>query len=746
MTGQRTLSADTGTLEGRLRGEGDGFRFNGQVDIENLVVNDIRVSDLETTVAGALDGDRTLTRVESRNRLNFVDLAAFAAEEARINLNYTQTDGATMTSTIRLDPQRSAQIDVGVPSFDPDEPLVALIDRFDMHLDGDSWALLQPATLTQDGSAVRLSNFLVSSSDQQIAADGRIDPQGTQSMIATLENIDVAPFVELVDIEGLGGTLNGSFTLTGAADDPSLDGQLDFDVQSEGESIGTLDSQLTYSDLALDIQADLTHVDGSTLAFNGDFPIDLRLDTATEVEVMDSPLDLSLQADDFAINWINPFLDPATIQELEGRFDADIQVAGTRSDPELQGDALVDDLSIVFTELETRYRDGVAQLRLDDDQIRVESADIRSSGGGRLQANGVINLAELTLGEMDLNVRADNFMAINTRAYRRGTINGRMTLGGTTERPRLTGRVQVVRAEIFYDEIDEAAAEDLDAVSLTDEDRVTLERRFGIRLADSDAAAYDTFQAMAMDLEVEIRRETWLRSRSATTLNIQFNGDLDLQKAHDEDLELYGSIDIVPARSTVEQFGQLFRIDEGALSFDGPVDDPQMNFAAVYEQRARETRDVEVTITLNAEGRLGNLSLDLSSDPPMSTSNILSYLATGRPADSFLAGGGSGGDLAAQLAIGQASSFVENLAAQQLGLDVVRLQVRPNGISYLTVGRYITPRFYASIEQPINTQGNEAQVLEPDLLLEYELTNTVMSRLIRRESSLRFNFLYERAY
>jgi translocation and assembly module TamB len=135
----------------------------------------------------------------------------------------------------------------------------------------------------------------------------------------------------------------------------------------------------------------------------------------------------------------------------------------------------------------------------------------------------------------------------------------------------------------------------------------------------------------------------------------------------------------------------------------------------------------------------------------MSTANILSYLATGRPADNLLGGGNAGGssgsgDLATQLAIGQASNFVENLAASQLGLDVVRLQVRPNGISYLTVGRYFTPRFYVSVEQPVDTGSSETEVLDPDLLIEYELTRTLIARVLRRQSSLRFNVLYERAY
>ncbi|MES3629332.1 MAG: translocation/assembly module TamB domain-containing protein [Longimonas sp.] len=743
----QTLAADTGSLTGRLRGEAGQLRFNGRLNMDNLIADDARVTNVEVILAGALAEDRSIDRVEGRTRLQFVEWTTLAADEVRANGTYSAAEGASLSTNVRASADQRARLDLSVPSFD--EPFRASLTRLDLDLGADAWRLLQPVSIAQEETAIRIRNFLLMASDQQIAVDGRIDPEGDQSLVATLENVNAGPFAELMQIEGLGGRVNGTIDLSGPADAPIITMGLDTDVRSEGREVGTLNTELRYADLALHLNANLEHADGSTLTLSGDFPIDLRLRTPEPADVMSTPVDLQLDADAFAVGWIDPFLDPDVMEDLSGRLDAAVQIGGTRTDPNLQGDATLSALSIVLTDLNNRFTEGRAVLRLEDDRIEITESSIRSPRRGRMSATGSIELAELALGEMDLQIRADEFQAINTRPYRRGTINGDMVLTGTTERPRLTGTVQVVRADIFFDELDDAAAADIEAVSLTDEDRSVLERRFGVRLADADTTVYDTYQAMAIDMEVEIRRETWLRSRSGLGLNIQFNGDLDLRKEHDEDVEVFGTIDIVPERSTVEQFGQLFRVDEGTLTFNGPPDDPQMSFTAVYEQRARETRDTEVTITLNADGRLGDLDIGFSSEPPMSTSNILSYLATGRPADSFLGGGGgagSGGDLAAQLAIGQASNFVENLAATQLGLDVVRLQVRPNGISYLTVGRYITPRFYASIEQPIDTGSSQTEVLEPDLLLEYELTNTFMARLLRRQSSLRLNFLYERAY
>jgi len=84
-----------------------------------------------------------------------------------------------------------------------------------------------------------------------------------------------------------------------------------------------------------------------------------------------------------------------------------------------------------------------------------------------------------------------------------------------------------------------------------------------------------------------------------------------------------------------------------------------------------------------------------------------------------------------------------------VGLDVVRIQYQPNGGSYFVLGRYVTPRFYVAIEQPVAADQSQAQnvsSLAPDLTLEYELTDNLLMRAQSRQQSLRFNLLFEYAY
>jgi translocation and assembly module TamB len=134
----------------------------------------------------------------------------------------------------------------------------------------------------------------------------------------------------------------------------------------------------------------------------------------------------------------------------------------------------------------------------------------------------------------------------------------------------------------------------------------------------------------------------------------------------------------------------------------------------------------------------------------MDTNNILSYLAVGRPADQLLggsSGGSTGQDLAESIALGQAAGIIENLAAARLGLDVVRIEPTPDGSIFLTAGQYLSPRFYAAVQQSITDEpGEQVTNSLPDITLEYQFTRWLLLRTLYRNPDLRMNLLWEYAY
>jgi len=736
-----------GVVDAHVYGAAGAQRFDGTLELNGLIYDDVRLSAVTGSFNGARGETQLLDRLELEAEAGYLSAFGLTAIQSRLQSQY---DGSTLdlTADVEMDAKHNLSLKT---SFQPTADSLAVhLHQFNAQMGPDRWTLRRETTLTI-GTTYRINELFLESGRQHIEADGVVTTQGTQDLRIAADSVRLGGIAPLLGLSGLDGTATGTLHLTGPASAPLCDGALDLALRSQGNAVGTLQLGFGYEDLAIALDARLTHQDGSELTLSGTVPADLRLQTPTPVSVSDQPVRIDASTEQFPINWIDPFLDPETVRSVTGTLTADATVRGTPTAPNLSGTLSVTNLGASLPTLNTRYHDGTAQVQLEDNQLTLSKSRIRSSNGGALNVTGIVNFPELTVGEYDLAIEASEFRAINTSAYRKTVVDGNMTLQGTVQRPALTGTVRVLSGNVYYTEALAERTGSMAAVSLNAQDQLTLEERFGVRLSAADTTTFDMYEALSMDLTVEIQNDTWLRSNSTPELNVQFTGDLDVQKNPDEtDPRIFGTINVLGERSTLRQFGQEFQITEGALTFNGDPYTPSLNLEAVYDQRARGTQGSEVRITLSLTGRPDNLTPTLSSEPPMNTRNILSYLATGRPANELLSGDTEGGSLATQVALGQATNFVENLAASELGLDVVRLQVRPEGTSYLTVGRYLTPRLFASIEQPVlNTSSDpstQSTAFIPDVTLEYQFTDYLLLRTRSSQQSLQLNLLLEYAY
>jgi translocation and assembly module TamB len=246
-----------------------------------------------------------------------------------------------------------------------------------------------------------------------------------------------------------------------------------------------------------------------------------------------------------------------------------------------------------------------------------------------------------------------------------------------------------------------------------------------------------------------------MRSSSNPKMDIQFTGNLDVRKRPHTEPTVYGDISVIPENSRIEQFGRRFNIERGNLTFTGSALEPDIDLAGAYRVPSRGTGTDEVVIRLIATGRLDDLRVTFSSDPAMELADVISYIATGRPASGSLQfGGGTSGSYlstAAGLAVGPISSLMEEFALAGLGLDVV--EIENDGIRglTLTVGKYVSPDFYVSVSQPIALSGstessNQGQERSTQVTMEYEIVRRVLLSLLNRGSVLRINLRWEHAY
>jgi translocation and assembly module TamB len=145
----------------------------------------------------------------------------------------------------------------------------------------------------------------------------------------------------------------------------------------------------------------------------------------------------------------------------------------------------------------------------------------------------------------------------------------------------------------------------------------------------------------------------------------------------------------------------------------------------------------------------------------MELTDIVSYLAFGRPASETLqlGGSGSGGtstflDPALGLAVSRLTNYIETMVGSNLGLglDVFQFNNDAEGLK-VTAGKYVRPRLYLAIVQPVSASNSLVSSSSSEagnasattFILEYEMFEELLLRL-QSGVVFRVNLQWEHIY
>ena len=760
--GAEALDASSGEFELALAGPPGVLQFDTRLDVLGILYNDIRIGVIDARVAGNLDEQRRPSSVTLSGTADQFNIPGFAMDEVIYSAIYAD-------STVRfnldnqIDAERNAQLS-GLVSLYSDSQFVRL-NTVNLKLDEDQWTLQHPTKVTL-GTPIVVDDFQIavgeelSPSSQFVKLDGVLDVEGSQDVELIINELQIGTLASLFGSRGLDGTLNLEANLQGNAQAPQLDGELNLDIVSFGEEAGTLSVGVLYDSLRLSLDAVMQHIEGDSLTIKGYLPVDLRLalpeESTTGTGISQNlersgEVNIDIKSDSLIIGWLQPFIDQNLINRLDGALETDIQIRGTGEDPELSGQGRLLNAVIRSPLVGVTFRDITSEIRLQDNIISFSNTSTRT-GTGSFNVDGEIRLQDLASAEIDIQMQANEFNVINTREYR-STLSGDMNFTGTLTEPILTGDIELLNTDVFFDNAASQDMADLN-VQLLEEDLRMLENQFGVRPTARDTATSDVYQALTIDIEIELGRDTWIRSRTNPEMNVQFDGTLDLTKIPFGEQEIFGSIEVNPDRSYITQFGKRFEINQGTITFNGSATDPILNFEARYEVPSRRGQENAVTVFMDIEGTLETLELTLRSEPTMELTDMVSYVVTGQPASEALQLGGLGNQSAESIAVssgvGLLSNAIESLVQESgLELDVIQIEPMDNARgATITAGKYVTPRIFTAVSQPIGAADADGSTNEQGTVvtLELELLDSLLLRLLGGESVMEINLLWHYAY
>ena len=404
------------------------------------------------------------------------------------------------------------------------------------------------------------------------------------------------------------------------------------------------------------------------LEIEAHLPFDLGF-TGVEKRMVDGPLQVRAQADSVDLG-IMEALTPA-IRRVQGRLAVDVQVEGTWDTPSLEGSVAIRNGSMDLPGLGVRFGSVAGGAVLQGDSVLLRDVKI-TSGGGDLAVGGSIRLENLSRPVFNLDLQASQFLAMDVRSFLTLVGTGNLSLRGPLLAATLTGNLTANSGVLYFADLVNKRVIDLDDPTIADLVDSTL-----IRGGDLGSKFQNRFldSLRVENLRVAIGSDVWLRSAEA---NIQLDGEARVSKTGRE-YQPIGTLQ-APRGNYTLKIGPItrdFTVTRGEVRYSGTLD-AELDIEARHT--VRSVRGEEIPVIASIEGTLyaPKLRLESTLRPPISETDLVSYLITGYPANEASALGNANAFATTLSYLSSAlSSELERTLIQDLGVPIDLIEIRP---------------------------------------------------------------------
>ena len=613
-----------------------------------------------------------------------------------------------------------------------DEKEVHLADVA-LQFDTSLWHGTQPATVRWGARGIEVKTLdLRDNGNGRIVADGLLPTKGEASLKFAVDNFALENIASLLqsDLE-LGGLVSVTGDVQGTLAAPRFRVGLAMrNGRYRGADLPDVHGRLQYANGSVTTRVVASRSGGSPLAIlQGQLPINLAISLpAGEQRMTNGPITADLVADSLPIDLISRFTD--AVSNVSGRAAGKIVVRGTLKSPKLAGALAVDRGDFRITSTGMHLQNVAGYIRMRDDTVFVDSIVGRSSGPVRLA--GTVGLPSFTKPEFNLTLFTQNARVLDSDKGRLRA-DAELALTGPLTAAYISGRARVRSGVIYLPESDgKSVISSGDPALFNVVDTAVATNR---ELLPTQSPL---LKNMRMDVALFVSRGTWVRSRDA---NVEiYTPDEGLSVHVDRAKQTLALDGVISSDNGQYTFlTKRFTITRGSAMFIGTTGgsgeplNPTLQATGEYQVKQSQGEALNIRVLIGGTLRQPKLSLESDAQPPISQSDLLSYLAFGRSSGSLLqlgdAGGAAGGGTntgsglvstgaafaykrLAGVAIGVLADEFEGDASKSLGADVFNITpadvpteiYTPQGVSDLLrgteveVGKYVDPQTFLSVQ------------------------------------------------
>ena len=572
---------------------------------------------------------------------------------------------------------------------------IAVIDSLAASIGGSQWRLTSRSTIAVDtAGGIRVDSLVLRNRDSAlVVATGDVPTVGAAYGSLRATNVplrDIGILAQLRDTLSGVGALDLSVSGTKAA--PRVVASAGIaNANWSGVDVSRASARAHVADNRAILDTLIVmRKDSAALMARADIPADVTL---FSFRVRNEPMTGHITAPATDLSLLKALLPKGA--EMSGKLSADIDVKGLARSPSLQGGVDIADGSLLLRQqtgvtihsINGRIS-GVGTLTGQDSLHLMLSGETESgSNRGLAQINGYVkNLTQKNATPtFDIRLGTSNFHAINRRSladlYLTFNGNGAIQLKGDLNSPVLTGGPIVVnRGAIFLADRDLARKRAVEFVP----ESVT-----PTTIEPTHAMLEKLMANLSIsNVSVVLGNDVRLRSSEA---NVRLAGDLRVVTRTDRSTRTVASTGQLIPRLSLEgqlttqggtynlNLGPLQRefqvLTGGTVTFAGDPENPTLNIDAQYNVKQYRDRDLEVIVTLRGP-LLPYPEIDLHStaDYTISSTDLLSYLLTGKPGFFDFSSSSQASQIVALLAPTASAVTAEQLRRIAPGLDMLRFE------------------------------------------------------------------------
>lgn len=548
------------------------------------------------------------------------------------------------------------------------------------------WVLAAPAAVRMTGDSFVVDSLELrgTSGMGRAAVSGSVAFRGSGRLAVMADSLALIDVLTLSgrDTTGVGGLLSFAGRLEGDAAAPTMELQLSV-RDGRYRDYRAPDLQLfgTYANQRLSIKGGVWSGPNRLVALSGVMPVNLALRHVPQRRLPSDSLLMVASAESLNLALLGPIV--TAVRDLQGSARFDVRVTGSWESPQLSGFIAVDSGALRVPALGVRYNDITMRLELRDTTLRVVRGGARAEGTIEL-AGAVYFPRTRGLGrpQLDLTARAERFHALEMRDFAGGTVSGNLALRGPFIGAELSGRLVANAGYLKFADLVEKRI-----VSLDDpEFRAIVDSNLA-RSADLAPDVQTLFldSLRIRDFQIAMGNDVWLRSSEA---NIQLAGEFVMNKTIEDGLprlRMDGTLRTVRGvyRLVLTTISKEFRVTEGTIRFFGTPDfNPEMDITAEHVVRTVEGSQLRVRVLIGGTLLAPRLRLESDQRPPLSETEIVSYLMFGQPATALQAGA-AGGFVNRQALVQSLTATLTGYAAGELGSALISDLGLP--LDYITI-------------------------------------------------------------